>query len=296
MSADLRTAAVAVLAVLAVAVAAATLGSTVAPEPQGLGGGAADGPGSAPAGGAPPAEEPPLGSPVPTEVVAALVLVALLAVLAYALRNRRVAVRALLVGGVVAALLVLLADLLPTPGRLPEPTAIGSGNGSAPPLGGSASAPVTPSSVLALAGLAVALLALLALLGRSGGDESEGAGGVGAGGADGDDAAAVGPNKVRRQTDKRPLARAPVVFRQRHQHFIVVIVYRGLDVAQRLSADLPADGVGRRALSVDPRPDVEEVPEDAPDGDDSGPNKGGGPHLRQQQEASNRAEDLHPRI
>jgi hypothetical protein len=191
MSADLRTAAVAALAVLAVAFAAATLGSTVAPEPQGLGGGAADGSGSAPAGGAPPAEEPPLGSPVPSDVVTAIVLVALLAVLAYALRNRRVAVRALLVGAVAAAFLVVLADLLPTPGRLPEPTAIGAGNGSAPPLGGSASAPVTPSSVLALVGLAVALVAVLVLLGRSGGgDENERVGGVGTG--DGDDAAAVG--------------------------------------------------------------------------------------------------------
>jgi hypothetical protein len=179
MKESVRTAAVAILGVLAVAFAAATLDSAVGGGVR-RGGAPSGGGGESGAGGAPtvPTAGPP-GEPtvtVPPELLAALALVAAIAVLGYTYRRRR-DVFGVLVGAIVVfALLTLLIEFLPSQ-RVPMgSTAGGEGSGIDLPLGGSGSDGRTASPVALpllfglLVALAAAIFAVVRRRGQSAGD------------------------------------------------------------------------------------------------------------------------------
>lgn len=180
MSGRARTAAVvvlAVLAVLALSFAAATLDSTVAPE---RGGGVGAGAGNGATGGNPPSAPiaPPPGEtlqiPFPPGLLAALAAVVVLAALAYTYHNRRETFAVLVAGLVVLGLLAGLFSLISAPGSQVESAASGntSGGGFQPgDGGGSAGAAPSPVSLPLLLALLVALVAAgVAVVRRRGGD------------------------------------------------------------------------------------------------------------------------------
>jgi len=190
-----RSAAIAGLAVLAVAVAAATLDSTVLPE-----GGGASGPGGGGGSGdggllPPPRTGPPPGEtvqvPFLTEVLTALAVVAALAFVAYAFVYRRESLGLVLAGVVLLGLLVLLSQFVSPPARPPSSPPMEPGNGSVLGGGGSSSGSNAtrrspPSQLLLVVfGLALVGAVLAAFRSTSEGedDDSRGESSRGGGGA-----------------------------------------------------------------------------------------------------------------
>lgn len=202
MNDAIRSGLIAALALLAVALSAATLGSTVTTDgdgPSGTGDGAGDGEGG-------PLPEPESGSPAETvvapylaELLTILAVLVALVVLAYALVYRREAAKVIVAMALLIGLAYLLfrfvADVggeMAPPLEPGEGTPFGGGDGDGEPTDGDD--PTGPSLPAALA-VFVLLIALagglVTLLGRS--DASEEAGSDDAeAGSDTADAAAVG--------------------------------------------------------------------------------------------------------
>jgi hypothetical protein len=159
MRETLRSATLAGLAILAVALAAATLDTTVAPEGPDSGGPV--GPGGENRGGLVPLPnaEPPIEDvttlPFPSELLAALGLVVLLLMLAYVLRYYRRAFGAALAATLILGLSYLLVQLLITLVPPPDPWVLPPGDGrifggAGGGGGGDTAPPPSPSLVLLL--------------------------------------------------------------------------------------------------------------------------------------------------
>lgn len=162
MKDSVRSIVAAVLAIFAVAIAAATIQSTVRPESsgsQGPGGGGGSGVGPPPSSGSPPGEL--LQLPFLTEILTVLVVLVALAVLVYLYKYWRIALKALIALTVVVGVLILLMTVLGssgTPSRLPvmEPGYEGASGG-----GGGAESTEQPS----LPAIVLLLVLVAALLG-----------------------------------------------------------------------------------------------------------------------------------
>jgi hypothetical protein len=159
MRETLRSATLAGLAIMAVALAAATLDSTVAPEGPDSGGPV--GPGGEGRGGLVPLPnaEPPIEEatalPFPSELLAALGLVVLLVMLAYVLRYYRRAFGVALAATVLLGVSYLLIQLLITLAAPPDPWVLPPGDGrifggAGGGGGGDTTSPPSPSLVLLL--------------------------------------------------------------------------------------------------------------------------------------------------
>lgn len=199
MRETVRTTALAGLAVLAVALAAATLDSTVVPEPSGQGGPGPGGIGGeggggllpVPRSGPPPAETVQI--PFLSELLAVLATVLAVAVVVYAFRHWRRTLAAVLAAFVLLVLAYVLSHLvsvpaLPARSPMPEPgngSVFGGGGG-----GGSETTRPTPPSLVLLFVFCLALLGAVVALRRSTGEDGEETTGES---SDGDpDVAAVG--------------------------------------------------------------------------------------------------------
>ncbi len=202
------------LAVLAVALAAATLDSTVAPRGTGRSGSV--GPGGEGRGGLIPLPnaEPPIEEattlPFPAELLAALGLVVLLLMLAYVLRYYRRTVRIVLVVTVLLGLSYLLIQSLFALATPPDPWVLPPGDGRIfGGAGGGGGGDTTPSrgpslALLFVLGLVVVVGAILGLRRTATGDGEEAMDEAGSGPAE---VAAVGraagraADRIERETD-----------------------------------------------------------------------------------------------
>jgi hypothetical protein len=176
MSGRARTATVAALAVLAVSFAAATLDSTVAPESGGAGAETGSGAGGPSIPLAPPPGEP-FEISFPTELLGGLVVLGILAALAYAYyRQRRELLVALVGAMVLVGVFGLLFALVFAPGGQIGSAAVGNASGGGvPPEGGGAPDGTVPAplSLPLLVGLLVAIVAVgIAVTRTRGGDEA----------------------------------------------------------------------------------------------------------------------------
>ncbi|MEF8841680.1 MAG: DUF4129 domain-containing protein [Haloarculaceae archaeon] len=189
MRETLRSTTLAGLAVLAVALAAATLDSTVAPEGPDQSG--PTGPGGEGRGGLVPLPnaEPPIEEatalPFPSELLTALGLLVLLLMLAYVLGYYRRTFLGVLVATVLLGLLYLLLQSLFTLATPPDPWSLSPGDGRLfGGAGGGGGGDTTPLPVPSLALLFVLVLAVVAAVvgirratpddGEEATDESEG--------------------------------------------------------------------------------------------------------------------------
>jgi hypothetical protein len=208
-----RSATLAGLAVLAVALAAATLDSTVAPRGPRRSGSV--GPGGEGRGGLLPLPntEPPLEGaaqlPVPAELLAALGLVVLLLMLAYVLRYYRRTVRVVLVVTVLLGLSYLLIESLFALATPPDPWVLQPGDGRIfGGAGGGGGGDTTPSrgpSLVLLFVLGLVLVGVVVAVSRTApGDGEEAVDEADSGPAD---VAAVGraagraADRIERETD-----------------------------------------------------------------------------------------------
>lgn len=172
-----RSAAIAILGIIAISLAAATLSSTVTPESDGSGTGSGTGPGDGgllplPRGepAAPPSE--PLQIPYLTEILLLIVAIVVLVTVAYVLTNWREALPVLLAAVAIVAIVLVLLWLFSSQNPPISPQ-IGAPNGSILGGGGggesATSETTSPSipSVLLLFVLGLALIGTVATLFRT---------------------------------------------------------------------------------------------------------------------------------